>query len=340
MRLLIIGGTSFVGRHIVDAALAAGDEVTIANRGQTNPDLFGAGQVEMRRIDRSTDDLGALGEGSWDATIDVTAYVPRHVRALADALGTGSSTDPTRGGRYVFISTGSVYDPEAMAAGEASEDCGRYAPETESEEITNETYGPLKVACEDLAVERFDDVVVVRPGIVAGPYDPTDRFTFWPRLLAPGAPPLLVPRRPDQPVQVVDGRDLGAFCHLVATRPPAAGPTFYNGVGDVHPLSDFVTAVAAGVGNPQPAVEWADPGWWRDQKAPSPPLVLDAGWNLDALFARSNERAKAAGFVVRPLAETAADTRAWDLERGEPPLVGAPTPEEHATLLRAWRDRS
>jgi 2'-hydroxyisoflavone reductase len=131
VRILVLGGTSFVGRAIVTQALANGDEVTLFNRGKTGPDLF----PDLERLvgDRSTGDYQALADRRWDAVVDVTGYVPRHVREAADAVGDGIR-------RYLFISTGSVYDPK-RAAVDMTEDSPRLAPERGTEEIDENTYG-------------------------------------------------------------------------------------------------------------------------------------------------------------------------------------------------------
>ena len=164
MRYLVLGGTQFVGRHIVSALLDAGHSVTLFTRGRTNPDLFP--DAEHLRGDRDGD-LSALEGRSWDRAIDVNAYVPRVVRRSAELL-----QDAVQ--HLTFVSTVSVY-PRWVEVGE---DSPTVAPETADEEITSESYGRLKVACEDVIREVFGRrALVVRPGIVVGPHDPTDRFT-------------------------------------------------------------------------------------------------------------------------------------------------------------------
>lgn len=185
MRMLVLGGTKFVGRHVVEAALARGHEVSIFNRGRTAPGLFPG--TEGLKGDRDGD-LSALGGRRWEAVVDTSGYVPRLVRATAELLSGAV-------GRYVFVSSISVYrDPVAPGTDE-----GGPVWELEdhrTEEVTPETYGGLKVACERAVEDAMPDgAVVVRPGLVAGPYDPTGRFTYWPRrvseggeVLAPGDP--------------------------------------------------------------------------------------------------------------------------------------------------------
>lgn len=312
MRTLVLGGTSFVGRAIVEDALASGDTVTLFSRGRTGTDLFP--QVERKVGDRDAGDYAAL-DGEWDAVVDVSGYVPRHVMQAMTAL-------EHRVGRYLFISTGSVYD-RTQAADGLTEDTPRLPPERSTEEITNDTYGPLKVACEDDVLERFGDrATIVRPGIVGGPHDPTDRFTYWVRRAAAGGR-VALPGRPDQPVQVVDSRDLG---RLVNALLAADRGGVYNAVGPAEPttLQSLVEACATAAGT---SVELVPV-----EPIPGFPLVLpDPGW--DVMFRRSAARAHDAGMPSTPLTTTAADVLAWDRERGTPPLSVGLTAEREAELL-------
>jgi 2'-hydroxyisoflavone reductase len=316
MRALVLGGTSFVGRAVVDDLLARGHEVTLFSRGVTGAELFP--QLDRRRGDRDSGDYASLGDGAWDATVDVSAYVPRHVAQVGEVLA-------GRGGRYLFISTGSVYDRTRAADG-LTEDTPRLPPERGTEQITGETYGPLKVACEDDVLARYGNgATVVRPGIVAGPYDPTDRFTWWVRRAARGGR-VALPGRPEQPVQVVDSRDLA---RLVALLLEADRPGTYNAVGPADPVTlEGMVRTCAQAAGAQVEVVPVDPG----AVAPGFPLVLpDAGW--DVMFRRSRAAADAVGMPATPLAGTAADVLAWDRERGEPALAVELAPEREAELL-------
>jgi 2'-hydroxyisoflavone reductase len=315
MRILVLGGTSFVGRAIVEDALAAGHQVTLFSRGKTGADLFP--DLERRTGDRDTGDYASLAEGRWDAVVDVSGYVPRHVGQAMDAVG-------DRGGRYLFISTGSVYD-RTQAGDGINEDSARLPAERGTEEIDGDTYGPLKVACEDDVLSRYGDAAtIVRPGIVAGPHDPTDRFTYWVRRAARGGT-VALPGRPDQPVQVVDSRDLG---RLVVALLESDRPGIYNAVGPAEPVSleqlVRVCARAAGTDVQLVPVD-APPGF---------PLVLpDPSW--DVMFRRSAARAYDAGMPKTSLEKTAADVLAWDTERGAPELsVGISTEQESELLSK------
>jgi 2'-hydroxyisoflavone reductase len=314
MRLLLLGGTAFVGRAIVETALARGHEVSLFSRGLTGTDLFP--EVERLVGDRDSGDYASLAEGEWDAVIDVSAYLPRNVTQAADALG-------DRIGRYLFISTISVYDMAALAPG-ADESAARLAPRTDTEEVTGESYGPLKVACEDVLAERFGDrLTIVRPAIVAGPHDATDRFTYWTRRAERGGR-MALPADPDQPIQIVDVRDLA---DLVVSLVENNQPGTYTGVGAEDPvtLTELARACAAVFGTSLDVV----PVTPRD---PAFPLTLPDPALYD-FFRLSSANAQAAGLGKTPLAKTVADTAAWDHERGLPDLAVGPTPEQEEQLL-------
>ena len=317
MRILVLGGTSFVGRAIAAEALGRGDELTLFSRGITGAALFA--RADRRKGDRETGDYASLADGSWDAVVDVSAYVPRHVAQAAEAV-------QDRGGRYLLISTGSVYDRALAAPDAMDENAPRLAPVRNTEEVTGETYGALKVACEDDVLARFvDRATIVRPGIVAGPHDVTDRFTYWVRRAARGGR-VALPGRPEQPAQVVDSRDLARF---VLQLLHDDRPGVFNAVGPAESvtLAGLVEACALGAGTSVEVVP-VDPSG----VAEGFPLVLaDPSW--DALYRRSAAAARAVGLTATPLAQTAADTLAWDRERGEPPLAVELTTEREAELL-------
>lgn len=324
MRLLVLGGTSFVGRHVVEAALEAGHTLTLFNRGRTNPDLFP--DADRRTGDRTAGDYSSLADGEWDAVVDVNAYVPRHVAEATDAVD-GRAT------RYLFVSTGSVYDHETGGVGE---DAPRVAPIVDTETVDNETYGGLKVACEDVAADRWSDALtIVRPGIVAGPHDPTDRFTWWVRRCAAGDE-VAAPARRDQPVQVIDGRDLAAFCLVLLDRD---GPGAFDAVGPADPttLEGLWNACVAAAGDRASTVTPIDPSWAAEHDAVFPPLVLPPSY--DVLFRRESTQARAVGLAPRPLVDTARDTLAWDRARGEPPFRDGPDAAAEARLLASWHAR-
>ena len=318
MRILVLGGTSFVGRAIVDDALAHDAEVTLFGRGRTGPDLFPG--VERRIGDRDTDDYSALRNGSWDAVVDVSGYVPRHVGQAMDVLG-------DRVGRYLFISSHAVYVKNGVDPG-SDEDTLRRPPVRHTEELTDATYGPCKVACEDDVLARYGSrATVVRPGKVAGPHDPSDMFTYWVRRAAQGGR-IALPTDPRQPVQIVDVRDLARLVvRLLADDRPGA----FHAVGPAEPttLGGLIETCAEAAGTRVEVVPVEVPA---DELPPMFPLVR-ADW---ASQQRSAARARRAGLPATPLHVTARDVLAWDHARGLPPLrAGFTAAQERDALSRA-----
>ena len=295
MKLLVIGGTKFLGRHLVEQALARGHEVTLFNRGQTNPDLF----PEAERIQGDRDgDLGGLEGRTWDAVVDTCGYFPRIVRQSAEALGDSV-------GLYLFVSSISVY---ASFAAPVSEDSPLGELEDESIEEFGpefEHYGPLKAACERVVQEVYADrALIVRPGLIVGPHDPTGRFTYWPRRLREGGP-ILAPAPPERTVQFVDVRDLSAWMlDLLESGRGGVYNATNQGVawGELLAGGDVVWApdeflVERGVG------EWMElPMWIAD-----PEMI--------GIHQADVSRAVGSGLRFRPLEETIRDTAEWDAGR-------------------------
>ncbi|MGO9198201.1 MAG: NAD-dependent epimerase/dehydratase family protein [Acidimicrobiales bacterium] len=320
MRILVIGGTQFIGRHIVSTALAAGDQVTVFHRGRTNPGLFE--EAEHRLGDRNTD-LSALSTGEWDATIDTSAYVPRQVHSLSQALG-------GRGGHYVQISSVSAY---AGASGPGGNEDLPLAvlddPTTET--VNGHTYGGLKALCEEAAHETFGESVnIVRPTYVAGPYDHTYRFTYWVERLAGGGQ-ILAPGPAANPFQVIDVRDLAAFVVLLSR---GGAPGAYHAVSPAPPFSfeGCLRVVAAEVAPAGSELVWVDPDWLEAAGMTGMELPLWAGTDEDRdMSALDPSRAIAAGLRPRPLSETVRELHAH--ERAEP------TPRPDSVGLDAAREK-
>ena len=215
MRLLVLGGTRFLGRALVESALARGHELTLFNRGQTNAELFP--ETEKIRGDRTLD-LSPLDGREWDAVLDVATFLPRAVRRSVEALA-------GRVGRYVYVSSISAYADQSTPPVEGAPVAE--LDDRDAEDI--EHYGALKAACEQIVVDAFGErALVVRPGLIVGPHDPTDRFTYWPRRVAEGGR-VLAPAPPDQPVQFIDVRDLADWI-VSATEEQLDG--LYNATGD------------------------------------------------------------------------------------------------------------
>jgi 2'-hydroxyisoflavone reductase len=322
MQILVIGGTRFSGRAFTGAALDAGHEVTVFHRGKGSDDPWP--EAEHVHGDRS-DGFGGLAGRSFDAVVDFCGYLPREIREATAALP---------GGRYVFISSLSAHRFDARAGATEDDDVWE-PPFPDTEEIGWETYGPLKVACEQALVDaRGDRATIVRPHFIVGPYDPTDRFTSWVRRGASGER-FLAPAPPDQPLQWIDARDLAAFVLLLCERD--VGGTF--GVATPprrHTLGELLTTSAAAAGTPL-EVAWVDDAFVRandlvaSEDGGDPfPLVTPDEPNAH-LFDTS--RAVATGLTFRSVDETVADTLAWDRERGVPPLEAGLDPAREAELL-------
>ncbi len=314
MRLLVLGGTKFLGKHTAAAALAAGHEVTLFTRGETNPGLFP--EAEHLRGDRDGN-LSALEKREWDAVVDTSGYVPRLVRASAELLADAV-------GRYVFVSSISVYADFAEPRVEGSPLATLDDPTTE--EHLGPAYGGLKTLCEAEVESALPGrALLVRPGLIVGPDDPTDRFTYWPQRARRGGE-ILAPTPPDRPVQFIDVRDLAAWIVRMAEA-EATGP--FNATG--RPGEVTFEALLEACEAEQ--VTWVDEaflvehevGEWMELPLWIPPIEDD--WRCFQLVDVS--RALAAGLVFRPLAETVRDVPEWTGEAGL-------APEREAELLAAW----
>jgi 2'-hydroxyisoflavone reductase len=303
MKLLVIGGSVFLGRHLVEAAAARGDRVTVFNRGKTAA-TWPQG-VEVRHGDRKGD-LAALASGEWDAVVDCCGYLPRDVARLAECLH-------GRVGRYVFISSISVYADFAQANHEGSA-VGRIE-DADTELVDGRTYGPLKALCEEAVTARFgDSALLIRPGLIVGPHDPTQRFTYWPARVARAADgeAVLAPGSASDEIQIIDARDLAAFV-LRAVDEGRRGP--FNLTSAPHAISvQALLEACATAAQRQPRWVWVGEADlercglkpWSDLPAWVPASGEHAGMALTDTAA-----AQAAGLHCRPLADTVADTLAW-----------------------------
>ncbi len=324
MRVLVIGGTRFVGRHLVQAALDGGHDVTLFHRGRTGPRLFP--DAEHRLGDRDHD-LGALARGTWDATVDVCAYVPRQVRTLAHALG-------GRGGRYVYISSISAY-AEPAGPGIVEDAALQPPPEPDTETVDGQTYGALKAACEAAATEVFDaGPLVIRPTYVVGPGDHTGRFTYWVRRIARGGE-VLAPGPAHQPVQVVDARDLAGW--VVSLVEGGAGGVFHA-ASPAPPfgLGDALDTVVSAVAGPGTVLRWVDADFLLAAGQDGRALPLWAEGDPSWLGAVDPSAAFASGLAPRPLADTVRDILA-DPHTPLVPGVGLAEDAEQK-LLAHWRN--
>jgi 2'-hydroxyisoflavone reductase len=331
MKILIMGGTQFVGRHITEAALAAGHEVTLFNRGRTGADLFpGAAQV---RGDRNSEaDLAQLRGGRWDATVDVNAYHPRQVRSLAAALD-------GHGGQQLFISTASVYKTP-VAPGFSEDAPLNELAEPFPDEVTLDTYGALKVACERAAIELHGPgSSVIRPTYVIGPHDFSYRFTWWVTRIARGGE-VLAPGNPADPIQVIDARDQASWAVSLLERGTAG---VFHAVSPKPPFGfgDMLAAIAAQVAPPGTEFTWVGQDYLLGSGLDDSALPLWPGGDTESdINAADPARAEAAGLSPRPLSASIEEIRQAELDSPTPVPDGLGLPvEREAELLAGWAAR-
>jgi 2'-hydroxyisoflavone reductase len=319
MKVLVLGGTLFLGRHVVEVALGRGDELTIFHRGQTNPGLYP--DVEEVLGDRDGG-LEPLAGRRFDAVIDTSGMVPRLVRASAESLADA--------GHYSFVSTGNVYADAAH--GPLREDDALATMDGLSEDDP-QAYGPLKAECERIVFDAFGErAVIARSGLLVGAHDPSGRFTYWCHRIARGGR-VLVPGPPDRLVQFIDARDTAAWLIGNAERGVAG---IFNVVGHRLPCDQLLETCSAVAGSDTELV-WVDAdfltahgvGEWMEL----PLWIADPDWK--DFMNKDISRALAAGLTFRPLEDTIRDT----LEHAQPVDGVGLAAEREADLLAAWDSR-
>ena len=341
-RVLVLGGTGFLGPHVVDACEARGWKLTLFNRGKTRPHLFDADRdVETLLGDRDGDLVSlaeAIAKGArWDAVVDTSGYVPRIVKDSATLLGPAVK-------RYIFISTVSVY---ADTATENQDESGSLLT---VEDPTNEdvmaNYGALKALCETAAESACPGRTAnLRPGLIVGPGDPSDRYTYWPSRLQRGGE-VLAPGSGDDPVQYIDVRDLADFVAR-SIEGKVVGTFNVNGPASRHVMREFVTAcdtAAAGLLPDRPAttLTWVPTAFLAEQQVAAwqdLPVWIPYEGDSKGFHTMRSDKAIAKGLTFRPALETARDTLVWwreqPPERQAKPRTGL-TPEREAEVLAAW----
>lgn len=330
LRILILGGTRFIGPHQVKYALDRGHEVSIFTRGQTEPPFFHDyfERVEQLIGDR-TSDLSALEGREWDAVIDNSASYPSWVAATADLLR--DQVD-----RYLFVSSISAYADFAQVGIDENYHVGQLSPD-EAEDDGG--YGPRKARCEEYARDAFgENAIIVRPGLIIGPGDNTDRWTYWPVRVDRGGE-VLAPNTPADPVQNVDARDLSEWIVRLVEGPGHGGT--YNATGEVQPFGEMLEEIRGALGS-DASFTWVSTEFMQEHEvAPwghmtnwTPPEGETVGMNQVSVAA-----AVQAGLTFRPLADTARDTVEWwnslPEERRAEPRAGLPADRE-AEVLAAW----
>ncbi len=305
MNLLILGGTRFVGRHMVEIAQRCGHTVTLFNRGKTGRGLFpGVETLIGDRDPQHGDGLSTLKGRTWDAVIDVSGYFPRHVRASAQLL-------KDHVGFYTFVSTISVYDEAACKVRGVDEDGSVIRlDDPVVEEITAETYGGLKVLCEEAVTEVYGERCVnLRPCVIVGPYDHTDRFNYWVWRAAQGGH-MLVPGTPQNEMVIIDADDL-AHAALHSSEYHLKGT--YNIVSDVLEWGDVLETTAR-VAGANPTLHWAGYEYLKAHDSDqwdSMPLYIPEDGSSIGMQTISNARARDLGLEITPIDETIEKTLAW-----------------------------
>lgn len=335
MKILVIGGTQFVGRAMVQAALDRGHDVTLFNRGKTGTDLFPSAEKLVGDRDGGLD---VLDGRRWDAVIDSCGYYPRLVKAsalkLKDAVGV-----------YAFVSTISVYSDTSKIGIVETDPMSRELGEA-GETLTNETYGPLKVLCEDEVTAVYpDNHLIIRPGLVTGPHDHSNRFGYWPARIAKGGD-VLIPGSADRPLQHIDARDLADFM-LHCIENGTMGDFNATGPGKRQTMEDLVAACLTASGsdaNPIYVDEafllengvqpWAELPFWI------PELEAESV----GMFRFDTQKAIKAGLTCRPLLETVRNALAYENERAQAAdfhnWAANLSPEKEQALLEKWAGRS
>ena len=327
MKLLILGGTKFLGRYLAEAAIERGHEVSLFNRGRTGPDLFP--EAETLLGDRESD-LSALRGRSWDAAIDTSGHLPCTVHNSAGLLA--DAVD-----HYTFVSSISVY-PHPLTP-DTGENASVLEPsDPEPTEFDPELYGELKVGCERAAEEEMPGrVLIVRPGLIVGPHDDSGRFTYWCRRVMRGGE-VLAPGHPNREVQLVDVRDLAGWMLRMAEERKTG---VYNATGprDILTMGEMLESLRAATGSdarftwvPEEFLLDAEVGPWQEL-----PLWLPE--EMNGMLAVNVSKAVRARLTFRPLQETARDTLAWEEDRDEEPEMEAGISRgREEELLKSWRE--
>jgi len=337
LKILILGGTRFIGLHMTALALERGHTLTYFNRDKTKTDRYR--EVERIKGDRNGQ-IDGLKDREWDVVIDNSGYVPRHVRLSAEMLAPKVK-------QYVFVSTVSVY-PNFSVPRDESAPVGKLPDET-VEKVDGETYGPLKALCEQAVLAALPGrTTIIRPGLIVGPDDNTDRFTYWPARAARGGE-FVAPGAANDPFQIIDARDLAAFT-LDAIENNVTGT--YNLVSDVNDFK-FGELTGACIHSARKRVKPAQapkatfiPADFLEAHEVAPwsemPVWLPAKGDEAAFAGTSNKAARAKGLKITPLKKTVDDTLAWHLTRPaeeREKLKAGLAPEKEAAVLAAWKTK-
>ncbi len=330
LRILILGGTGFIGPHQVEYALRRGHAVTLFNRGITNSHLFP--EVEKLRGDRN-DDLEALKGREWDVVFDNAAMDPEWVRLSAGVL-----KDSVQ--QYLFVSTLSVFADDGVVGQDEQSVLALYDEEAD-EAVTGSAYGGRKVLCEQAAEEVFPGrATVIRPSIITGPGDPTMRFPYWPIRINRGGE-VLVPGEYADPIQIIDARDLAEFAVSLCER---SVPGIFNSSGPAYPMGRMLDDIKVGLGS-DATFTWTPEEFLEEQEVLrqinglASTAVRVPG--LEGYNQYNVDKALGAGLTIRPIGVTARDTVDWFEAMPEEGRRGGRTlsHERELELMAAWHER-
>jgi 2'-hydroxyisoflavone reductase len=332
-RILILGGTGFLGPAIVEAAEKRGHTLTLFNRGRTRPGLFP--HIEKRQGDRDPnkgEGLKSLETGEWDAVIDDSGYYPRMVGASAQLLA-------PRVKQYIFISSISCYKEPSPIAGDEDTPLATLADASVEEMGKNfENYGGLKAACEAAAEAALPGhTTIVRPGFIVGPDDPTGRFTYWPARFDKGGE-VAVPGAPTDPLQLIDVRDLAEWLVLMVENRTIGK---FNALGPDEPMNwgRVITACQKATPNAS-TIAWIPGEFVAKQEDIGFPIWAPYVGDSKGFHTWQNGRAVKAGLRFRPIEQTVADTLAWyqgQLKEEKGRTRMAFTPEQEAEIRKRWK---
>lgn len=332
-RILILGGTGFLGPAIVEAAEKRGHTLTLFNRGKTRPGLFP--HIEKRQGDRDPlkgEGLKSLESGEWDAVIDDSGFYPRMVGASAQLLA-------PRVKQYIYISSISCYKEPSPIGGDEDTPLAVLADASVEEMGKNyENYGGLKAACEGAAEAALPGrTAIVRPGFIVGPDDPTGRFTYWPARFDKGGE-VAVPGAPTDPLQLIDVRDLAEWLVLLVENRTTGK---FNALGPDKPMNWGRVVAACQKATPQASsITWIPGEFVAKQEDIAFPIWAPYVGDSKGFHTWQNARAVKAGLRFRPIEQTVADTLAWyqgqlKVEKGRTRM--AFTAEQEAEILKRWK---
>lgn len=331
LNILVLGGTGFLGPHTVNAAIAQGHTITLFNRGKTNPGLFK--DLETIKGDRNTDDIKKLAGRKFDAVIDTSAYYPRSVNMAMEVLKDNI-------GQYLFVSTISVYSSWATKGMDESGEVGKIDDPT-TEKVTGATYGPLKALCEQAAEKHMPGrVSVIRPGLIVGPRDKTDRFTYWPARIAKGGD-VLAPGDGSDFIQFIDVRDLGEWM-IYCSEHQVNG--IYNAQSNANDITmKKLLDVCVKTINPKANLIWVPTKFLQEHQVTpwqEMPVWIPPEGDYAGSGSLSSKKAYANGLKERPIKTIVKDCFDWfntlPKERRSKLRAGI-SAEKEQKVLTAWK---